>query len=434
MPRILKFLLDSHARSTFFENLITSTTNENKMYTVTVCGGGNAAHVILGLMGARPDVNVRLFDTLDHEIEQFEAACSDSEGTEFEGKIKVFFKDGREEMTGGIEKISSQPEEVIPGSDMIILAVPAFVHEIYMEHIAKHAKPDCIVGVMVAKGGIDWQFKEVFKDSLDTTEFFAMENLPWACRIRDYGHSAEILGTKLSLEVAVYSAEPEKVIEKLNDLIALGTVDDPATKLPHFSLAPNFLSCSLRGNLGHACIMYGRFHNWDMKSPFADVPLFYEGVDKLTADTLENSSLELMAIKDALVEQTGIELSSVIPAQEWLIKAYGDDIVDKRTLQSCITTNKSYQGLKHAMAEVEGGYVPSSNSRYLTEDIPFGIMVIRGIAEIVGVPTPTMDRVIDWNQRFMGKQFLVDGKPTGEDIDSTRAPQKYGISEPAQLI
>ena len=86
------------------------------------------------------------------------------------------------------------------------------------------------------------------------------------------------------------------------------------------------------------------------------------------------------------------------------------------------------------MVEVEGGYVPSKTSRYLIEDIPFGILVIRGIADIVGVPTPVIDRVIEWNQKFMEKEYLVDGKLTGKDIAATRVPQRFGITRPSELV
>ena len=398
------------------------------MYTITVCGGGNAAHVLLGLLGAKSDISVRLFDTLPDEVGQFQGSGGSKK------VIDVVFKDGRDKIQGIVDQASASAEDVIPGSDMIILAVPAFAHQLYFEQIVKHAKPDCIVGVMVAKGGVDWQFKDIFQNQLDRTEFFAMENLPWACRIQEYGRSVEVLSTKLALEIAVLSDEPQRVIDKVTELISIENLDDPSFPMPNFTMAPNFISCSLRGNLGHACIMYGRFHNWDGKTPFEEIPLFYEGVDEFAAKALEQASEESMAIKKALTEQLGIDLNSVIPAKDWLIRVYGDEISDQSTLQSCIKTNKGYEGLKHAMVEVEGGFFPSKNSRYLTEDLPFGILVVRGIAEIMEVPTPMLDRVIEWNQTFMGKEYLVDGKLAGKDVSETRAPQSFGITSPSELV
>jgi len=45
-----------------------------------------------------------------------------------------------------------------------------------------------------------------------------------------------------------------------------------------------------------------------------------------------------------------------------------------------------------------------------------------------------MDKVIMWAQDYMGKEYLVDGRLTGRDVASTRAPQCYGINTLATLI
>ncbi len=53
--------------------------------------------------------------------------------------------------------------------------------------------------------------------------------------------------------------------------------------------------------------------------------------------------------------------------------------------------------------------------RYLSEDLPEGLVVVRGVAELCGVETPNMDVVIEFGQRAMGKKYLVDGKLNGPD-------------------
>ncbi len=40
-----------------------------------------------------------------------------------------------------------------------------------------------------------------------------------------------------------------------------------------------------------------------------------------------------------------------------------------------------------------GKFVPNFKYRYLMEDIPFGLVVMRGVASIAGVATPNMDKV-----------------------------------------
>ena len=46
------------------------------------------------------------------------------------------------------------------------------------------------------------------------------------------------------------------------------------------------------------------------------------------------------------------------------------------------------------MIEVDGGYKVDPSVRYFTEDIPFGILLIKAFAEKTGVSTPNIDKVI----------------------------------------
>ena len=72
--------------------------------------------------------------------------------------------------------------------------------------------------------------------------------------------------------------------------------------------------------------------------------------------------------------------------------------------------------------------MPNFEYRYMTEDIPCGLVVIRDIAEIVGVKTPNIDKVLTWCQEKMGKEYLVNSKIQGKDVSSSRAPQRYGFT------
>jgi hypothetical protein len=75
-----------------------------------------------------------------------------------------------------------------------------------------------------------------------------------------------------------------------------------------------------------------------------------------------------------------------------------------------------------------GKYLPDFNHRFLTEDVPFGLVVIRGIAEIARVPTPCIDKVLSWCQDKLGKEYLVGSRLTGKDLATTRCPQRYGCA------
>ena len=78
--------------------------------------------------------------------------------------------------------------------------------------------------------------------------------------------------------------------------------------------------------------------------------------------------------------------------------------------------------------------VPDYQSRYLSEDVPYGLLVVRGIAELADLPTPIIDEVIVWAQAKMGREYLVDGKLQGCNVNTSRAPQCYAFRSLDEIV
>ena len=81
-----------------------------------------------------------------------------------------------------------------------------------------------------------------------------------------------------------------------------------------------------------------------------------------------------------------------------------------------------------------GEFVPDFQYRYVSEDVPYGLVVAKSIGELAGVATPTLDSVIDWSQNKLGKRYLVNGKLTGEDVHELRIPQNNGLKSLSELL
>ena len=60
--------------------------------------------------------------------------------------------------------------------------------------------------------------------------------------------------------------------------------------------------------------------------------------------------------------------------------------------------------------------MPDFSSRFLTEDIPFGLCIVKSIAELMNIPTPWIDELVTWGQKKMGKEYIVAGHLTGRDV------------------
>jgi hypothetical protein len=87
------------------------------------------------------------------------------------------------------------------------------------------------------------------------------------------------------------------------------------------------------------------------------------------------------------------------------------------------------------MLEVRPGkFVPNFGYRYLSEDVPFGLVATHALAEIADVKTPTIDEVITWTQSVLKTNYIAGGRLQGADTGDLRIPQNYGITTLSELI
>jgi len=378
---------------------------------ITICGGGNAAHTLAGLLAAQPANRVSVYLSLQAELSQWK------EGIKAQGGILV--RRGQIQILGCPERISAEPAEVVPGAQLVLLALPAFAHESVLQEIAPHLEEGTWIGALPARGCFDLCARLVLGKRYAEMVIFGLQTLPWACRVQRYGREATILGTKTSVDLAAWPAEcGGEIASVLGRLLNLD-----------LETIPSFLSLTLAGTgqLLHPGIMYGLFYHWDGK-PFAEAPLFYQGIDQFTAGILQELSDEVQSIRSCLEEiSPALNLSAVRPLEEWLHHSYKNDIADPSTLQTSLLTNRGYAGLKAPVRSQDGRLYPDFQARYLAEDVPYALVATRGIAELAGVTTPTMERVIAWAQDRLGKEYLVSGNLRGRDLPDSRAPQRYGI-------
>jgi len=388
---------------------------------VLVCGGGNGAQVVTGLLATRyKTIAVSFFG--DEAAKWRTALGNDSFELTVEG--------------AAVSKIVSKPAgitndpSVAKDADVIILAVPSFAHGEYFEKFAPYMKPGTIVGVMPARSGGDILFASKLGDKAKDMVFVGFETLPWACRFSEWGRKATILGTKNTILAAV---TPPSAKAK-----ALGTLQGLLGVYPFIVESPSNLGISLRnpGMVVHPGVMYGRWgpESWDQK-PKGKKPLFYQGVDDFTEKVLLGMTDEVQTVCRKMEKLVpGLSLTDACTLKQWYLDCYGGQMSDTSTLKGCMNTNKAYDGLTHPCNGEEGNYMPDLKYRYLAEDVPTGLCFAKGMAEILSVPTPTIDKVIIWAQECIGLEIMVDGKMKGKDLDKTRAPQGVGITTTAEFI
>lgn len=382
------------------------------MDKITICGGGNGAQTLTAVASHNLRCQVDVYAPFRDEAERLRAGIESHGGIEVTGAVR-----GK----GRPREVSDDPADVVPGSTMVVLVLPAFAHESTLRAIVPHLDDSAWVGAIPARGGFEYCAAEVLgKAGRPDVTVFGLQTLPWACRIQAYGRVVHVLGAK---EIVDAASRPAGRLEHMAPMLE-EMLDVPVGR------ARSMLALTLAntGQLIHPGIMYDLFATWNGQTFDDDhVPLFYQGLSPEGAQRLEALSQEIQSICSGLADYS-FDLSTVHDLKTWLVRSYGDVIADRSTLHSAFVTNRAYASLRAPVHEVAPGrFEPAFGARYLAEDVPYGLAVSQGIARLARVETPVMDEVVDWARERLG-----DG--AGEGSAHGRTPQVYGLHELDALI
>jgi len=382
--------------------------------TVTVCGGGNGAHAAAAYIGSKPGFKVNVFTRNPTKWSKSVSIITKGSSWETKGTI-----------VGSLNKVSDKPEEVVPEADVLLIGAPANAHIHILTAIAPWTKRDAMVGTIFAQGGFDWAARKAYGDKLKELHcIFGLFNIPWLCRTIEYGSSVRLIGPKKSLSVAF---EPMEVAVDVLEMMEM-LFDIKAEPLQ------NFLTLTLTpsNQIIHPARYFAIFKDWDGSRVYKkeEIPWgLYNQFDSLSASWLKKLDDDLQSIKRGFQEKCPeIDLSHVLPIKERIEKQYGDDIKDKSSLMSVFRTNLGYDGCVTPAQAVEGGFIPAVKSRLFWEDIPYGLCILKSMAEMLDVETPSVDFMIEWHQKFMDKEYVKNGRLVKESLQETGVPQAYGIN------
>ena len=394
------------------------------MSWITVCGGGNGAHALVGTVLLKdPTTHIRLYLPLEDEQRRFTKALSSHSSFELQVAGEVY------SVASDRIHVTRDPEEAACSS-IIIMIVPAFAHGAILSQLAPYLSKGSTIVALPARSGLEYQAQDILGTiSQNGCVLVGFQTLPWACRTGEFGHSVTIYGTKNRVGAACLPAK--EIGEKARVFSTLLGIN----VIPYQSMLE--LSLANTGQLIHPGIMYSVFAD-RLEEVFpseAIVPLFYASVDDKAAEFLSQMSKEVLTIKKVVEERLpSFEMPGVVHLSQWLNQSYGEEILDISSLAKQFQTNQGYQTFKVPVKKSNDGYRVDVNTRYLTEDVPFGLLVTKGIASVAGVETPMIDEVITNTSAWIGKEYLVDGKLIGRDMVTTRAPQRYKIDSLQELV
>jgi hypothetical protein len=327
--------------------------------------------------------------------------------------------------------ISKDASKVVPQADYLILALPSFAIRNVLKGVKPHLKDGSIVYIMPGQGGPDFVAKDVLGEEIKSgkTTMAGVIPMPLNCRITEWGKKVELAALKDTYDLAsVPAGNAAKASKELSALM------DGRPVNPIGNYVGIGLHCS-NPNL-HPGRLYSMWKDYKEGKVYPENKLFYETWDDDSTDWLMKINDERLKIWKTIVENypgTG-EVNEVPDMFTYIKKIYGAQVKEHSTFTSAIRTCDGYKGFRCPMKAVEGGFVPDFKNRYFTEDIPEGVCMYKGIADLAGVETPVMDEIVGFFQTFMGKEYIKNGKLIGKDVKETKSPQAFGITSLEQLL
>ncbi|MBR1847977.1 MAG: NAD/NADP octopine/nopaline dehydrogenase family protein, partial [Lachnospiraceae bacterium] len=287
--------------------------------------------------------------------------------------LEIVAPDGN--FVGQLASVSSDPNEVIPQAEIVLVCLPGFAIHDELAKIKPFLSKATIVGTVVSSTGF---FFEAFKLLSSDTPLFGFQRVPFISRTIEYGHKAELKGYKESLSAAIEQAENKEVIHKqLEDIF-----EKPITLLDSFYE----VSLSNSNPMLHPSRTYTMWKDWKPGIVYPDNPQFY------AEWTLEASSLLIQMDEEFqnLLKALGLKPGCIPTVLDYY------ESTDAESLTQKLRSIKAFQGIHSPMKEVSDGYIPDFTSRYFTEDFPYGMRFIIETAQKHNFPIPTIDKVYHW--------------------------------------
>jgi predicted dinucleotide-binding enzyme len=399
----------------------TPSASADQTRVLTICGGGNAGHALAVVLSKRVTADIDWLVGSPERADLLRRGLS-SGGLRSTGVITA--------EADRLRTVSPDPAEVIPNADMVLLAVPAFAHAEVLRRIGPHLGDATPVGCLPTRGGFEFEAaRHLPRRDGRRRAIFGLQTLPWSTRVVKPGEVVNIGAAKAEATLASLPADSKRdLAPKLSQFF--GTRIKPAA---------SFLSLTLgnQGQLIHPGLMYGHFRSWSgERYDHESVPLLYAAATDQMGEIVERMSREAIAVAHALKARTegALRLDRVQSVHDWLRTSYADVTADPSTVATCFRTGP-IQARRATMIEVAPGeLIPNFQYRYLMEDVPYGLVITRALADIAGVETPMINEVIAWAQGVTNKVYLVDERLEGPDLGDLPTPQNHGVFSLDDLV
>jgi len=327
--------------------------------------GGTSMAAHLSLMGAE----VNLCDMFPEYLE----GIKNEGGIHLEGVCENGF--------ARLDKVTDSIEEAIKSVHLIMVVTPSFTHSMIAEACCKYLENGQVVVLNPGRTGGALEFANILNQKGVKKDLIIAETQTLIYAARKTGPAtAKILAIKNEVDVAcVPSNKIDIVMKLLNEFY------------PQFKGVENVLYTSLTniGAIFHPTPVLLNMGRIETKGHSFEY--YMEGITPSVARMLKKIDQERMAVAEGL----GIKTKSVC---DWLREAYG---VSGDTLYELLQNNEVYTGILGP---------DTIQVRYITEDVPMGLVPISELGKKAGVETPLIDALISLSSFAYERDFRKEGR------------------------
>lgn len=339
-----------------------------------VLGTGNSGHAFAA------DIALKGFSVNIADVSHYKAnldAIQEKGGIEISGKASEGF--------AKLKMVTTDPEKAIKGVDIIIVGAPANAHEPYSRALAPYFEDGQFIVFISNFGALrfkNWMKQLGVKALVTPVE---TQSLIYATRSEHPG-SVHVYAVKSELPAAALPAgRINEFIEKMSGIFPQWTAAESVLFTSLNNLNPVVHPTMTLLNTGRIESTLGK--GWN---------LYRDGATESVAKVMEAIENERMALLD-LVGVTKISLKDSFTS---MYKHY-DHKAD--SISQLLRTSPV-----HASPDLPGT-PPTVHGRYVTEDIPFGMVPWSSMGRMWGVPTPTCDALIQIASIIEGVNYFEEG-------------------------
>lgn len=337
-----------------------------------IIGGGNGGQAFAGYLSLKGH-SVKIYDVAQSTVDRLNTL----------GGITI---EGNADLTGfgKIELASTDVAEVLKGAEIVLMVLPSIYHKSMAEKIAPYLEDGQFVVINPVAGLGILEVKKAFEENgcKANIKLGCTATLLFACRAKEVGHVI-VSSQKESFTASALPASDNKLFADLF-----------ADIIPEFDFHYNVIRVTL-DNL-NALVHPGPTLLYAERIESGIAFEYYTDFTPSQGKLVEVLDAERVAIAEAL----GVKVRTSLHEFCTMYPTKGNNFYE------AIYNSTSHRGIKGQS---------SLSTKYILEDIPFGLEAFKAMGEVTGVATPCINAVITLSRA------IVDG------VEEGRTAKNLGI-------